>query len=67
MALFKTTAQLKDYLSVDINTKFATMLPFITEAEQQFIIPLIGQTLYDLVNTQYNGDTLDADNNALLP
>lgn len=67
MALFKTTAQLKDYLSVDINTKFASLLPFITEAEQQFIIPLIGQTLYDLVNTEYNANTLSADNTALLP
>ncbi len=67
MALFKTTAQLKEYLSVDSNTAFDTLLPFIKEAEQQYIIPLIGQTLYDAINTAYNDNTISGDNLTLLP
>lgn len=70
MSLFKTTAELKTYIaSIDVNTTFATLLPYIKDAEVQFIIPIIGQELYDQINGQYNTvpATLTVDNTALLP
>lgn len=69
MSLFKTTLELKDYIAIDANTSFKTLLPYVKEAEQQFIIPIIGQALFDEINAQYNSvpPTLSADNTSLLP
>ncbi len=67
MSLFKTTAELKQHITLDVNTKFGTMAPFITDAENQFIIPIIGQPLFDEINAQYNGAGLDANNTLLMP
>lgn len=67
MSLFKTTAELKQHISIDVNMAFASMAPFITDAEIQYIIPIIGQPLYDQINGQYNGAGLDANNLLLMP
>ena len=67
MSLFKTIAELKQHITLDVNMSFATMVPFITDAEKQYIIPIIGQPLYDLINSQYNGAGLDANNLLLMP
>lgn len=67
MSLFKTTAELKQHITVDANMVFGTMLPFINDAEKQYIIPIIGQALFDEINTQYQANTLSANNILLLP
>lgn len=69
MSLFKTTTELKLNVNLDVNMAFATMAPYIADAEKTFIIPIIGQELFDELNEQYNAapSTLTADNIALLP
>lgn len=47
MSLITTIAELKQYLALDANAKMATLQPFINEAEQVYIIPLLGQEFYD--------------------
>jgi hypothetical protein len=47
MSLITTIAEFKSYISIDANTKMATLQPFINEAEQLYIIPLLGQDFYD--------------------
>jgi len=70
MALFITTSEFKKYKAIDANTNFNTLLPFIESAEQDFIKPLLGSTLYDLLLSGYTsggGTPADLDLLALLP
>jgi hypothetical protein len=67
MALFKTTAELRNFLKIDINTNFSVISPVLEEAEQEYIVPLLGQDFYDVIHAAYTGDTLSADQLALLP
>lgn len=67
MSLFKTMIEVKLNINADVNMAFATMAPYITDAEKLYIIPLIGQELFDLIDGEYNGNTLSPDNTALLP
>lgn len=54
MALFKTTAEIQLFIPVVGTTDFATMLPFINQAERDFIIPYVSQTEYDALSAAYN-------------
>src|SRR6185369_2614471 len=73
MALLKDTANVKQYVAIDVNTSFSTLKPFIEQAEQLFLVPLLGQAFYDEFNTAYQASIastpvpLSADNLALLP
>jgi hypothetical protein len=55
MALLKDIAALKSYVPVNKNMSYDTLSPFIAQAELTYIIPVIGQDLYDDINTAYNG------------
>jgi hypothetical protein len=70
--LFKTTAEVKKYINIDVNMKFDKLRPSIEEAELRFIVPLLGDAFYTAFLTDYAAastipDDLTADNQALLP
>lgn len=69
MSLFKTIDELKQYINIDVNSSFSTFLPYIKKAEATYIIPVIGQTLFDAIDGQYNASptTLSPENTLLLP
>jgi len=74
MSLITSITELKQYLAIDANTQMATLQPYINEAEQVFIIPLLGQEFYDEFAALYADSiisedpvALDADHAALLP
>lgn len=75
MALFKTTDEFRQYKTIDINTRFETLLPFIENAEEEFIKDLIGDSLYEALNEDYqtnslaggHNEAMDPDLLALLP
>lgn len=55
MSLIKTTDELKLYFSsIDKDYKIASLQSFITDAEQDLLIPWIGQDIYDVVSAAYN-------------
>ncbi len=62
MALFKNTDEIKQYVALDGNTKFVTIDPYINEAEQVYIKPLLGTALYDLLLADYNNAAGDPNN-----
>lgn len=57
MALIKTTTELKKYLPVNKDFNVEGLLPFVTQAEVDFIIPAISKAQYDDLNTEYNDAT----------
>ncbi len=69
MALLKTIEEIKKYVAIDANTDIESILPYIEDAEEQFIKDLISEPMYEAISTQYNADpqTLSAEYLALLP
>ena len=64
MGYITTTEELKDHLgAIQMNLEEATILPFCEQAELQYIIPAIGQDLYDYLAL---GAGLDVTETALL-
>lgn len=73
MSLIKSITELKKYLALDQNTKLTSLQPFIDEAEQLYIVPLLGKAFYDYYLPLYEASVapsptaLSAANAALLP
>lgn len=67
MALFKTTDEVKLYITIDVNTKFEKLKPSIEFAEQEFIKPLLGDAYYAEILASYTANTLSASQIAILP
>lgn len=73
MALITTIAEFKKYIAIDANTKMATILPYINEAEEQYIKPLLGKEFYEEFLPLYTNSVqapftaLSNNNAALLP
>lgn len=73
MSLFTSIAEIKKYISIDGNAKMNTLQPFIDEAEQLYLVDLLGKQFYDEFTALYAAsfaptDTaLSAENAALLP
>lgn len=73
MSLITTIAELKKYIAIDGNAKPATMQPYIEQAEQLYILPLLGQAFYDYYHPLYlayinpPNTALSANNAKLLP
>lgn len=66
MPLISTIAELRNYISIDANAKIKTFMPYIQEAEEVYIIDLLGKAFYDELVTMYNNQAvLDADYTAL--
>lgn len=47
MSLITTITEFKKYVAIDANSKIATLQPFINEAEELYVKPLLGQAFYD--------------------
>lgn len=56
MALFKTIDELKAYLPVSLTFQLADVMPFIKQAERDYIQPVISKDLYDALNESYNAE-----------
>lgn len=70
MPLITSIEELKKYIPFDINTSIETMLPFIQEAEQLYLVELLGQEFYDELLPLYlaSGTTaLSPENGKVLP
>lgn len=73
MGLITSIAELKKYVAIDANTKMATLTPFIEEAEQLYIVDLLGKPFYDAYSALYTAfinppnTALSSDNAKLLP
>jgi hypothetical protein len=72
MALFRTTAEVKQYIAIDVNMKFNTIKPALEDAEENFIKPLLGNAFYTAFAADYAGalvvpTNLTVNNQALLP
>jgi len=75
MALFKATEEFRKYKAVDLNTNFETLLPYVSNAEEEFMKDLLGDDLYTALEADYQANTdgtgvnvnMDADLLALLP
>lgn len=71
--LIKSTAELKKYIAIDVNTKFATFEPFVNDAEELHLLPLLGQAFFDELKDDYASasfvvdDISDANVKALFP
>ncbi len=61
MALFKTIEEIKDFLPVSVTFSFQDILPFIKQAERDYIIPAIGKEQYEEIDEAYNAETPDLD------
>lgn len=66
MPLIKTIPEIKKYVRVNFANNTAS-LPNMDKAERKFIIPVIGQALFDQLQEQYNNSTLSPANEKLLP
>ncbi len=74
MPLIKTIAEFKKYIAIDANTKWASIEPFVKEAEQLYLVPLLGKEFYAEFLALYEASVqtegpvaLDSNNTKLLP
>jgi hypothetical protein len=59
--------EFKQYLPVNVNTSFDTLAPAIGDAEEKYIRPLLGDTLFSSLAAYYAaGDTSDETNNRVI-
>lgn len=65
--LFKTTSELKTYVSINKGMAFDTIKPFLEEATTLYMIDLLGETFHEEIFTAYYSDSLSADQTKLLP
>jgi hypothetical protein len=64
--LFKTTAEIQQFAPINGEVNFASLKSSIITAERECIIPAIGQSLYDTLNTAYAANTLTTPQTNLL-
>lgn len=73
MALISTISEFKNYIAIDGNAKWATIKPFVNEAEMLYIVPLLGKEFYDEFRAAYTASVaetptpLSEENAVLLP
>lgn len=62
MALIKTIAEIKEVLPKLVsNLNSQSLLPNFNAVEEKYLTPLIGDALYDSLQTKYNANTLTSD------
>lgn len=69
--LFKAISELRKYIALDANTKFTTLTPYIADAEELFIKPLLGNFYSEFVidytdNTDASGADMGMGSDNLL-
>ena len=63
--LIKDITDLKKFITVDGSVSFPSVAPYIAQAEQLYIIPALGPSLYATLNTAYNASSMSDDQKAL--
>lgn len=67
MALFKTTAELREFYPARMTFDIADLKPVLNEVEQEYLAELIlGQDQYDELSLAFEDDDLDAEQTTLL-
>lgn len=68
MSLIKDIEDVRNHVAIDAGSTLNNLQPDIDEVEQDYIIPALGQATYDALNSAYNADTpnLDEDETKLL-
>jgi hypothetical protein len=56
MALIRTIQEVKKYLKVDATANSTATLPDMNTAERKYLVPVIGNTLYQLLQQAYTSD-----------
>lgn len=64
MSLFKNITEVKSFVPLTSGIDFNDLLPFIKQAERDFIIPIISQAQFDSLNSWYNAGTPPATHTA---
>jgi hypothetical protein len=65
--LFASIDELKKHVP-NTSSNLETLQPYLEAAEREYLIPLLGQAMYDEINTAYNGpDPLSPAQGKLLP
>lgn len=64
--LFKTAQELKKYLPANAAFEFHQAEQFILQAEQQYILPVLGNTTFNILNQAYAFNNLTTDQEKLL-
>lgn len=74
MSLITSISEFREYISLDANTKWDSIKPYVKEAEQMYLVPLLGKAFYDEFHPLYLASVatptpvpLSGDNAALLP
>lgn len=65
--LIKTTAELKQYSSMDADTEYSTFEPFLEEATTLYLLDLLGTAFHEELFTAYDAPSLSPQQTALLP
>jgi hypothetical protein len=66
MSLVKDIEELQKHISVESSTEMDSVTPLIDEAEEQYIVPAIGITLYETLLQRVEDDDATADQEKLL-
>jgi len=64
--IINTTAEIRQYLPVNISLSMESLKPFIEPVEQKYLVKVIGQAQYDIINDYAKSTTHDDDKDALL-
>jgi len=60
---FKETADLQKYLKINITSKIASIVPYINDAAPVYLLPYLGNDLYDKLIAWYDLDDGSTDDN----
>lgn len=64
--IINTTAEIRQYLPVNISLSIKNLKPFIEPVEQKYLVKVIGQAQYDIINDYAKSTVYDDDKDALL-
>lgn len=65
--LLNSTEEMREYLPISLTFEFKDVLPFIKQVENDILIPVLSQALFDSLQTKIeNNDTLDTAETKLL-
>lgn len=66
--IIKNIATVKNYVGINADMNYMSIKPYLRSAEQNYIIPLVGKEIYDVLNNAVNSeDPLSPALTALLP
>jgi len=64
--IIRNTAEVRQHLPANINLSIDGLKPFIEIVEQKYLVKVLGQEQYDIINEYANQNIFDADKDALI-